>query len=280
MSVTAYFINENDAIDTVEGVLNGTNYEFYFAQKSFIFGLIKDGQRATANELKPLEKYACTVNGKRFEIEEKDLSNAGRTLVINQDLFFLIKPTPTAPTVSDLQAVLESGVYAEDENRDSWVLIDPMYLGDPAVIFNLDDGYGYTNYTNFSSQIVSHDISDDYGRAYTQLQASIGYLVKVYNYYNGNRSNNLTVPNPQNNSQYSATFMCKEDETETANQTYYFPTKINGQKADSNGRVNVFGSVPASATDSGIVGQMAIDSNFLYVCTALNTWVRSPLTTW
>ena len=37
---------------------------------------------------------------------------------------------------------------------------------------------------------------------------------------------------------------------------------------------------PASATADGMPGQIAADSGFFYVCTAVNTWVRVALATW
>ena len=41
-------------------------------------------------------------------------------------------------------------------------------------------------------------------------------------------------------------------------------------------------SVPASADASGTAGQFAFDDNYIYRCTATNTWVRAPLSfaTW
>lgn len=37
---------------------------------------------------------------------------------------------------------------------------------------------------------------------------------------------------------------------------------------------------PASATATGIQGEIAWDANYIYVCTATNTWVRAALSTW
>lgn len=37
---------------------------------------------------------------------------------------------------------------------------------------------------------------------------------------------------------------------------------------------------PASASATGIKGQIAYDSSYIYVCTATNTWKRTALTTW
>lgn len=38
--------------------------------------------------------------------------------------------------------------------------------------------------------------------------------------------------------------------------------------------------VPASATATGTVGQIAQDGSYLYICTATNTWKRTPISTW
>jgi hypothetical protein len=37
---------------------------------------------------------------------------------------------------------------------------------------------------------------------------------------------------------------------------------------------------PASATDTGAQGEICWDANYLYVCTATNTWKRAALSTW
>ena len=42
----------------------------------------------------------------------------------------------------------------------------------------------------------------------------------------------------------------------------------------------VTSKTPASATAAGTAGQIAWDANYVYVCTATNTWKRSALTTW
>jgi len=36
---------------------------------------------------------------------------------------------------------------------------------------------------------------------------------------------------------------------------------------------------PSSSSDTGIKGEICIDSNYIYVCTAVNTWKRSTLST-
>ena len=39
-------------------------------------------------------------------------------------------------------------------------------------------------------------------------------------------------------------------------------------------------AVPASATATGIKGQIAADATHLYICTATNTWKRVGIATW
>ena len=40
------------------------------------------------------------------------------------------------------------------------------------------------------------------------------------------------------------------------------------------------GSVPSTATSTGIVGQIASDSSYVYICTATNTWKRAAIASW
>ena len=39
-------------------------------------------------------------------------------------------------------------------------------------------------------------------------------------------------------------------------------------------------TVPPASASPGTVGQISWDANFIYVCTAPNTWKRTPITTW
>lgn len=43
--------------------------------------------------------------------------------------------------------------------------------------------------------------------------------------------------------------------------------------------VPVIGSAPATASSTGVAGQLAFDSTHIYVCVATNTWVRALLVT-
>jgi hypothetical protein len=45
-------------------------------------------------------------------------------------------------------------------------------------------------------------------------------------------------------------------------------------------RLSALNTAPASATATGTLGEIRWDANFMYVCTATNTWKRSAIATW
>jgi hypothetical protein len=42
----------------------------------------------------------------------------------------------------------------------------------------------------------------------------------------------------------------------------------------------VFSTVPVKGSSTGVQGETAVDSNYLYKCIATNTWVRVGMTSW
>lgn len=44
--------------------------------------------------------------------------------------------------------------------------------------------------------------------------------------------------------------------------------------------INLASSTPASASATGTTGQITWDANYIYVCTATNTWKRVAIATW
>lgn len=49
---------------------------------------------------------------------------------------------------------------------------------------------------------------------------------------------------------------------------------------DADGTVAVWVAVPATATSTGLPGQMARDASFLYICHAANSWKRCAIAAW
>lgn len=52
---------------------------------------------------------------------------------------------------------------------------------------------------------------------------------------------------------------------------------FNGKQDALTDPVTLVVAVPASATDTGVKGQVAIDAEYIYLCTTPDTWVRAPL---
>jgi hypothetical protein len=66
------------------------------------------------------------------------------------------------------------------------------------------------------------------------------------------------------------------------------PVLVGGSSASGGALLQVFGDriristakTPASATATGTTGEIAWDANYIYVCTATNTWTRTAIATW
>jgi len=50
--------------------------------------------------------------------------------------------------------------------------------------------------------------------------------------------------------------------------------------ATISGKLNLTATVPANAGDTGTVGEIRVDADHIYVCTASNTWKRVAIATW
>jgi hypothetical protein len=46
------------------------------------------------------------------------------------------------------------------------------------------------------------------------------------------------------------------------------------------GAGGVVSTPPSSASDNGTAGEIAYDSNYIYVCVATDTWLRAPIASW
>ena len=44
--------------------------------------------------------------------------------------------------------------------------------------------------------------------------------------------------------------------------------------------ITALNTAPSSATDTGVLGEIRYTADYMYVCTATNTWKRSALATW
>ena len=70
--------------------------------------------------------------------------------------------------------------------------------------------------------------------------------------------------------------------TSPANVTQITGTALGLSVRNVGDVLNILGShtAPASATDTGSIGEIRFTSTYVYYCTATNTWVRAALATW
>lgn len=56
--------------------------------------------------------------------------------------------------------------------------------------------------------------------------------------------------------------------------------QVTGSVKATQYRLSALNTAPASATDTGTLGEIRIDANYIYICVATNTWKRSAIATW
>ncbi|WP_433780354.1 hypothetical protein [Flavobacterium anhuiense] len=57
-------------------------------------------------------------------------------------------------------------------------------------------------------------------------------------------------------------------------------TILKGAVSAKSYKLDALNTAPTSSTDTGNLGEIRVTTDYIYVCTATNTWVRSALTTW
>ena len=61
---------------------------------------------------------------------------------------------------------------------------------------------------------------------------------------------------------------------------YKFYTATNGVKLNGQITLLALNTAPSSATDTGTLGEIRWAADYVYLCTATDTWVRAALATW
>ena len=55
---------------------------------------------------------------------------------------------------------------------------------------------------------------------------------------------------------------------------------VNGSTISTQYKLSALNTAPATASSSGTLGEIRIDANYIYICTATNTWKRVAIATW
>jgi hypothetical protein len=56
--------------------------------------------------------------------------------------------------------------------------------------------------------------------------------------------------------------------------------QVNGSILSTQYKLSALNTAPATASSSGTLGEIRIDANYIYICTATNTWKRVAIATW
>lgn len=78
----------------------------------------------------------------------------------------------------------------------------------------------------------------------------------------------------------NSTHLNGAQESTTATANTIVKRDANGAITNSQYKLSALNTAPASATATGTLGEIRIDANYIYVCTATNTWKRTALNTW
>ncbi|WP_298752982.1 hypothetical protein [uncultured Arcobacter sp.] len=126
-----------------------------------------------------------------------------------------------------------------------------------------------------------------------QAEDTLGGL-NAFGYY---ASSDVATASKSTGAQGQFLFKAAEDFTSTSKETYFkialtpsgftgsggleqFRINANGDAIISNDLIVKTSHTPSSASDTGITGTIAWDSNYIYICIATNTWKRVAIDTW
>jgi hypothetical protein len=116
---------------------------------------------------------------------------------------------------------------------------------------------------------VTLDGSNGWTPSFGLFSANVTALPTVAGGYPDTLTAIITSNSAANLSRYTAVF-------DTSQQSIMYGNLVmnsgGGQKATQ--------YIPTTATSAGAKGQIAYDTNYVYICVAANTWKRSALTTW
>jgi hypothetical protein len=56
--------------------------------------------------------------------------------------------------------------------------------------------------------------------------------------------------------------------------------QVNGSILSTQFKLSALNTAPATASSTGTLGEIRIDANYIYICTATNTWKRVAIATW
>ena len=129
---------------------------------------------------------------------------------------------------------------------------------------------GSASYFGGSVQIATAIISQSGNHAYITGPTTAGAFLTLQS---GNATGGISFRD-------SAVNNVAQYYQDTDAWSFYKPTTFAGAVTIAGTVVNTLSATPASASAAGTVGTISWDANYIYICTATNTWKRVAIATW
>jgi len=188
--------------------------------------------------------------------------------------------------------IFHNGSQAYIENYTSTMNIT-QHANDSYILFKCDDGAGgVTTYLTIEGSDEQVQFSKD-AKFSDDVKLLIGNSSDLQIYHDGTHSR--IVDSGAGNLTLNATDFALNNSGDTKNMiTAYDGGTVNlyydaSQKfrtisvgVEVTGQINLaaLNTAPASASAAGTLGEIRVTADYIYVCTATNTWKRSALSTW
>lgn len=188
------------------------------------------------------------------------------TQQVGQEIYFRVKATATITNSQVVMAVGSSGNSGRINAQPASGITDGMYIM----------GLATEDITNGNEGFITHfgavrGIQTN-GANYSETWADGDIL-----YWKQGSSGGLTKVAPTNG---VIVIVAMVINAHASNGTLFVRIGNQGLGNLSVNNLAIAAKTPLSATAAGSTGQIAWDTNYIYVCVATNTWKRTALTTW
>jgi len=135
-------------------------------------------------------------------------------------------------------------------------------------------------FIGLKTYVVDEDVSYRYYSSGWQLVVTGGGSAAVWGSITGTLSAQTDLNNKLNEKFDKIGGTISGAVTVLANTEGYNFILAGSAASSGNGAFVKLVTVPATATSTGVVGEVAFDANFAYFCVATNVWVRAAVNTW
>ena len=218
-----------------------------------------------------------TVNG-LSELKGNTTIGADLNIMSRSRIMFRQDKTALREDFSIQQLNREDFIRIADSTEFRGVFV---YKGGKVIVGGsfMDEGNGERFQVNGGGVFTNYRVKSSSGSAYEPMI--------TYGFSNGGASTAFAGMYATNNylANYRAglalyTVTAANTKLKALELNYDGSAVFNNKVTSGQYALSALNTAPASATAAGTAGEIRVTSTHIYVCTATNTWVRTPLTTW